>query len=138
MIAIILLSAILSFAIFAWDKSSGLSAEERREIGILKSIGWETGDVLLLKTWEGIIISLTSFLVGVILAYLHVFFFSASLFAHALKGWAILYPEFRLTPVIDPYQIAILFFLTVFPYSAATIIPSWRSATVDPDAAMRS
>jgi ABC-type lipoprotein release transport system permease subunit len=138
MVVVMLSVAVLSFIIFAWDKATGLSAEERKEIGILKSIGWETGDVLLLKTWEGIIISLTSFLVGVILAYLHVFFFSASLFAHALKGWSVLYPEFRLTPVIDPYQLAVLFFLTVFPYSAATIIPSWRAATVDPDAAMRS
>ena len=138
MVVVMLFVAVLSFIIFAWDKATGLSAEERKEIGILKSIGWETGDVLLLKAWEGIMISLTSFLAGVILAYLHVFFFSASLFAHALKGWSILYPEFRLTPVIDPYQLAVLFFLTVFPYSAATIIPSWRTATVDPDAAMRS
>ena len=138
MVIVILSVAVLSFIIFAWDKATGLSAEERKEIGILKSIGWETADVLLLKSWEGVIISLSAFLAGVILAYCHVFFLSASLFAHALKGWAVLYPQFRLTPVVDAYQLAVLFFLTVVPYSAATIIPSWRTATVDPDAAMRS
>jgi ABC-type lipoprotein release transport system permease subunit len=138
MVVVILGVAVLSFIIFAWDKATGLSAEERKEIGILKSIGWETGDVMLLKTWEGVIISLTAFLAGVVLAYCHVFFFSASLFAHALKGWSVLYPEFHLTPAIDPYQLAILFFLTVVPYAVATIIPSWRTATIDPDAAMRS
>ena len=138
MVIVILSVAVLSFIIFAWDKATGLSAEERKEIGILKSIGWETADVLLLKSWEGVIISLSAFLAGVILAYCHVFFFSASLFAHALKGWAVLYPQFRLTPVVDAYQLAVLFFLTVVPYTAATIIPSWRTATVDPDAAMRS
>jgi ABC-type lipoprotein release transport system permease subunit len=138
MVVVILAVAVLSFIIFAWDKATGLSAEERKEIGILKSIGWETGDVMLLKTWEGVIVSLTAFLAGVVLAYCHVFFFSASLFAHALKGWSVLYPEFRLTPAVDPYQLAILFFLTVVPYAVATIIPSWRTATIDPDAAMRS
>ena len=138
MVIVMLTVAVLSFIIFAWDKATGLSAEERKEIGILKSIGWETSDVLLLKFWEGTIVSLSAFLCGVNLAYCHVFFFSASLFEHPLKGWSVLYPQFRLTPVIDPYQLAVLFFLTVVPYTAATIIPSWRTATVDPDAAMRS
>jgi ABC-type lipoprotein release transport system permease subunit len=138
MMVVILAVAVLSFIIFAWDKATGLSAEERKEIGILKSIGWETSDVLLLKFWEGIVISLTAFLTGTVLAYCHVFFFSAALFEHALKGWSVIYPQFRLTPMIDPYQLSVLFFLTVLPYTAATIIPAWLSATVPPDAAMRS
>ena len=137
MTLIILASSLLSFIIFAWDKATGLSAEERKEIGILKSIGWETSDVLLLKFWEGIVVSLTAFLLGVILAYGHVFFLSAPLFAQALKGWSVIYPDFKLLPVVDAYQLAVLFFLTVVPYTAATIIPCWRAATIDPDAAMR-
>jgi ABC-type lipoprotein release transport system permease subunit len=40
-------------------------------------------------------------------------------------------------PFIDPYQVATLFFLTVVPYTAATIIPSWGAATIDPDTIMR-
>ncbi|MDD2367455.1 MAG: FtsX-like permease family protein [Desulfuromonadaceae bacterium] len=137
MTLIILASALLSFIIFAWDKATGLSAEERKEIGILKSIGWETSDVLLLKFWEGSAISLTAFLAGVVLAYGHVFFLSAPLFVQALKGWSVIYPEFHLVPVVDPYQLSVLFFLTVVPYTVATVIPCWRAATIDPDAAMR-
>jgi ABC-type lipoprotein release transport system permease subunit len=134
----VLASSVLSFIIFAWDKATGLSAEERREIGILKSIGWESADVLLLKFWEGTVVSLTAFLAGVLLAYGHVFFFSASLFEHALKGWSIIFPRYRLAPALDGYQLTVLFFLTVLPYTAATLVPCWRAATVDPDAAMRS
>ena len=137
MTLIILASSLISFIIFAWDKATGLSAEERKEIGILKSIGWETSDVLLLKFWEGIVISLTAFLLGVVLAYGHVFFLSAPLFAQALKGWSVIYPRFQLVPVVDAYQLAVLFFLTVVPYTTATVIPCWRAATIDPDAAMR-
>ena len=134
----ILIGALLAFIIFAWDKASGLSQEERREIGILKAIGWETSDVLLMKFWEGLVVSLSSFLMGLILAYLHVFFTSAAVFGPVLKGWSVLYPQFKLTPFIDFSQIVTLFFLTVVPYAVATIIPSWRAATIDPDAVMRT
>jgi ABC-type lipoprotein release transport system permease subunit len=137
MTLMVLASALLSFIIFAWDKATGLSAEERKEIGVLKSVGWETTDVLLLKFWEGLVISLTAFLLGVVLAYGHVFFLSAPLFAQALKGWSVIYPRFQLVPVVDAYQLAVLFFLTVVPYTIATVIPCWRAATIDPDAAMR-
>ncbi len=138
-IVLVLLSGgILAFAIFAWEKASGLSAEEKREIGILKAIGWETGDVLKMKFWEGALISLTAFLLGYVAAYLHVFRFSSTLFEPVLKGWAVLYPRFELVPAVDGFQVATLFFFTVFPYTVATIVPIWRAAITDPDAVMRS
>jgi hypothetical protein len=137
MIIVILTAAILAFIILAWDKATGLSAEDRREMGILKAIGWETSDVLLMKFWEGVAVSLTAFLAGVILAYVHVFFASSTLFEPALKGWSVLYPEFKLTPFVGVYEVANLFFLTVVPYTVATIVPSWRAAIIDPDSVMR-
>lgn len=137
-ILLVLLSgAILAFAIFAWEKASGLSAEERREIGILKAVGWETADVIRLKTLEGAVVSAAAFLLGYLLAYLHVFHFGAALFAPVLKGWAVMYPDFRLTPFVDELQVATLFFFTVFPYTLATVVPIWRAAVVDPDQVMR-
>jgi ABC-type lipoprotein release transport system permease subunit len=134
---VLLAGVILAFIIFAWDKASGLSAEERREIGILKAIGWETGDILRMKFWEGAIVSLSAFFLGYLLAYYHVFFTSAALFEPVLKGWAILYPSFNLLPSVDLLQVATLFFFTVFPYTVATIIPIWRASVTDPDIVMR-
>jgi ABC-type lipoprotein release transport system permease subunit len=133
----LLSAAILAFGILAWEKASGLSAEEKREIGILKAIGWETGDVIKMKFWEGLLISLTAFLVGFIAAYVHVFHFAASLFEPVLKGWAVLYPRFQLTPHIDGLQVATLFFFTVVPYAAAVLVPIWKAAITDPDSVMR-
>jgi ABC-type lipoprotein release transport system permease subunit len=133
----VLSGALLAFVIFAWDKATGLSAEERKEIGILKAVGWDTGDVLLMKFWEGIAVSLSAFLIGAVLAYFHIFAGSAPLFEPVLKGWSVLYPEFRLTPDLDSSLLAVLFFLTVVPYTVATIVPAWRAATVDPDEVMR-
>jgi ABC-type lipoprotein release transport system permease subunit len=137
MVLMLLVGAGLAFAILAWEKASGLSADERREIGVLKAIGWETGDVLKMKLWEGGLISGVGFLLGFFLAYLHVFTFSAPLFAPAIKGWSVLYPDFHLTPAVDGLQLASLFLFTVVPYTAATLIPVWHAAVIDPDTVMR-
>lgn len=133
----LLSAAMLAFAILAWDKAAGLSAEERREIGILKGIGWETADVLAMKAWEGALVSLGAFLLGYLAAWLHVFHGEAALFRPVLQGWAVLYPHFRLTPQVDGLQLVTLFFFTVFPYTAAVLVPIWRAAITDPDAVMR-
>jgi ABC-type lipoprotein release transport system permease subunit len=134
---VILIAVVLAFAIFAWDRASGLSAEERREIGILKAVGWETRDILQMKFWEGGVISLLAFLCGYLLAYLHVFYTGAPLFESVLKGWSVLYPSFSLTPSVDGLQLATLFFFTVLPYVVAIIFPIWQVAITDPDAIMR-
>jgi ABC-type lipoprotein release transport system permease subunit len=137
LLMIVLGCALLAFLILAWDKASGLSSEEKKEIGILKAIGWETSDILLLKFWESLVISLSAFLTGIVLAYVHVFMGSAKLFSPIIKGWSVLYPDFKPVPFIDFGQIAALFFLAVVPYLIAGIIPSWKAATADPDSVMR-
>lgn len=137
-VLVLLIGNVLAFFIFAWDKATGLSAEERTEIGILKALGWDTADILMMKFWEATIISLTSYTTGVIIAYIHVFFTDSFLFEHALKGWSVLYPKFHLTPTVNDYQLILLFFLTVMPYTLSTIIPAWRVSITDPDIVMRN
>ena len=131
-------SALAAFCILAWDKATGLSAGERREIAVLKALGWDAADVLALKGWEGAVLSLTAFLAGTVAAYTHVFYFDAPLLAQVLKGWSVLFPPLRLVPHVDLYQVAVIGCCTVVPYIAATLAPSWRAAVTDPDAVFRS
>jgi ABC-type lipoprotein release transport system permease subunit len=137
MLLTVFVAALAAFCILAWDKATGISAEERREIGVLKALGWGTGDVLELKFWEGVAVSLTSFLLGLIAALLHVFTFGASLLSPVIQGWSVLYPDFRFTPSISVYQLCVLAFLTVVPYIASTVAPSWKAAITDPEEVMR-
>jgi ABC-type lipoprotein release transport system permease subunit len=138
MVLLVLATTLLSFLILAWDKATGLSAEERREIGILKAVGWETSDILMMKLWEGIAVSLVSLLLGGGLAYAHVFIGQAPLILPVLKGWSTLSPQLSLTPHITLNLLIVLGSLTLIPYSVATIVPAWRAATIDPDMVMRS
>ncbi len=132
-----LAASLAAFAIFAFDKASGLSAEERREIGILKALGWDTSDILAMKLWEGALLALFAFLIGAVAAYAHVFLFQAGVLAPVLKGWAVLYPQAPLTPQIDRLQLVTLAMLTIVPFIAATLVPVWKAAITDPEVVMR-
>jgi len=130
-------AALIAFCILAWDKATGISADEKQEIGILKAIGWDTSEVLVLKFWEGLIIAMTSYCIGIIVAYLHVYAFDAVLLAPIIKGWSVLFPDFHLTPQLDPYLVFTIGFLTITPYVASTVIPAWKAAITDPETIMR-
>ncbi len=134
--SICLLSALAAFIILAWDKASGLSPEERREIAILKVLGWETSDILAIRFWESVIVSGLACIVGMTAAYIHVVYFSAALFRPVLMGWSVLRPELHLLPRLAAGDILLIFAFTVIPYLAATVIPAWRSATVPADSAL--
>jgi ABC-type lipoprotein release transport system permease subunit len=136
-IVVVLLVPGLSFVIFAWDKAAGLSPDERREIGILKAIGWETEDVIVMKCYEAAAVSCTAFALGAGLAIAAVGL-RWPLVVPALTGWSTLYPSFRAMPAVGAYQVAMLFLLAVVPYLVATVVPSWRAATIDPDLVMRT
>ncbi len=129
--------AILAFAILVWDRASGLTAEEKKEIGILKALGWSTEDVLEMRTCEGVLLALNSYLLGIILAYIHVFYLNAPLLRPVLLGWSTLYPSFELMPALSLEDLLLIFMVSVVPFMAAVIVPSWRASTIDPDEAMR-
>lgn len=138
MLLAVFASAAVAFCILAWDRATGAAAEDRHEVAILKAVGWDTADVLAWKFWEGAAISLTSFLVGALAGWVHVFTFQAPLLSRVMKGWSVLFPAFDLPAEVDPAQLLALAFLTVVPYLAATVLPAWRLAALDPDAVLRS
>ncbi len=134
--SVCLLAALAAFAILAWDKASGLSPEERREIAILKILGWETSDVLALRFWEGGLVAGLAFFLGTTLAYLHVVFGGAALFRPVLMGWSVLQPALTLAPQVTPKEVLLLLAFTVLPYLAVTVIPAWRAASAPAESAL--
>ena len=131
------LISLLAFLILAWDRASGLSREERKELGILKGIGWQINDVLLLKFFEGIFISVTATLLGILASLFHIFIFDAWLIRSFFIGWSVLYPDYNLKMVIDGSSLLIIFLISVIPYLSASVIPAWKGAIADPAEAMQ-
>lgn len=133
----LLIAAFTAFFILIYDKTSGLSIEDRREIGILKAVGWQVENILQIKFIEGGLISLFSFFLGTGIALFYVFTMQAPVLRDLFTGASSLKPSFNLIPVIDIQILSLIFILTVPIYIMATIIPSWRAAIIDADEVMR-
>ncbi len=129
--------SIFTFFIIIYDKASGLSSEEKKEIGVLKAVGWTIDDILKMKFYEAFIISFVSFITAISLSMFYVYFLNAPILRDIFIGYSSLKPQFQLPFSFDFQTFSIIFFLSIPIYIAATIIPSWRVASLDADEVMR-
>lgn len=127
--SVCLLVALLAFIILAWDKASGMSEEEKREVAILKLLGWQTRDIMFVRFTESLIVAFFSFIIGWTSAWLHILA-GGSLFSSVLLGWSVLRPELNVVPPLTLSDTLFIFVLSVLPYLCATIIPVWKSSTI--------
>ena len=129
--------ALFTFFIIIYDKASGLSSEEKKEIGIQKALGWKIDDILKQKFYESFIVSFFAYSIAITFAIFFVFILKAPLIRDIFSGYSILKPKFSLMFTIDISTLALIFFITIPIYVGATIIPSWYAATLEADEVIR-
>ncbi len=133
---ILYLVSIVTFMLILYQRYSMVYSTERKEIGILRAVGWSIKDILKLKFYENLVIVLVSFTLGVVLAYLYVFMLDAPLLNHIFLGSANLANHVTFVPVIKFGILGSIFLFYAVPFLAAVLIPAWKIAVTPPKEAM--
>ena len=133
---ILYLITLVTFMLILYQRYAMVYSTERKEIGILRAVGWSIKEVLKLKLYENLIIVTVSFVSGVVLAYFYVFILGAPLLKEIFLGGANLANEVTFVPVVEFGILGSLFLFYAVPFLAAVLIPAWRIAVTPPKEAM--
>jgi ABC-type lipoprotein release transport system permease subunit len=127
---------LVNVMIIAWSLVGQISFHLRKEIGILKAIGWDTGDIMVVKTFETLIIGLAAVVAGLI-AGIGFMLMGAPGVKGMIIGWADIYPDFPIPLHVDGATVFLIIILGLVPLLAGALVPIWKIGTLDPDQAIR-
>lgn len=133
---ILYLVTIVTFMLILYQRYSMVYSTERKEIGILRAVGWSIKDILKLKFYETVVVVFISYIVGVVLAYLYVFIFDAPLLSQIFLGGVNLENHVEFQPVLKFGLLGSIFLFYAIPFLAAVLIPAWKIAVTPPKEAM--
>ena len=133
---ILYLVTIVTFILILYQRYSMVYSTEKREIGILRAVGWSIKDILKLKFYENLVIVLVSFIAGVTLAYFYVYLFHAPLLSQIFLGGSNLGNTVTFVPVLKFGILGSIFLFYAIPFLAAVLIPAWKIAVTPPKEAM--
>lgn len=134
---ILYMIVLLTFMMILYQRYSMVQSSDKKEIGILRAVGWSIKDVIILKVTESFVVALFAFLIGFIAAFIYVFYLDAPLLGAIFYGFSNLPTDISLSKSIDLSLMSLLFLFYILPFMAAVLIPSWRASVIDPLEAMR-
>ena len=130
---LILLTTVL---LLVWAQSAHISVDVSKEIGILKAVGWQTGEIIEMRMMESLILGLGGTSIGILAGFVYALMGTPGISGYCL-GCASVYPKFPVPVNCDFQSIVLLFILGVLPLMGVSAIPAWLAGVVDPDEAIR-
>lgn len=129
--------SLITFMLILYQRYAMINSTEKKEIAILRAVGWSIKDVIRLKISETLVIALFAFLIGVILAYGYVFVAQAPLLREIFLGFGNLQNEIHFTPYVDFGMLSSMFLFFIVPFVASVLIPVWKIAITDAGEALK-
>jgi ABC-type lipoprotein release transport system permease subunit len=135
--ALLWLVVLLAVVLLAFTASSAGSEEARREVGLLKALGFDTVDVLEIRMFESITLSLLGVSLGISFAIIFDFILGAPLLAGYILGWGLVLLPGGIPLAISLSTIFTVYAVGLIPILVAAVVPSWRNAITEPDVVLR-
>jgi len=135
--ALLWLVVLLAVILLAFTASSAGSEEARREVGLLKALGFDTVDVLEIRMLESITLSLLGVSLGISIAIIFDFILGAPLLAGYILGWSLVLLPGGLPLTISLPTLFTVYAVGIIPILVAAVVPSWRNAITEPDVVLR-
>ena len=121
------LMLLVNIMLLVWSHASGAALFFKKEVGILKALGWSLPDILQARLIATALLSLFACLVGLWLGLFYVYLGAPGIREYFL-GWTAIYPKFTLPLHISIESIATLLALGTVPMLAAALVPAWVAA----------
>lgn len=134
---ILFIVVIFTFILVLYQRYSMISSNDKREIGILKAVGWSIKDIIKLKIIENFIVAFMAFIIGVIFAYIFVFILQAPILKNIFIGFSNIKNDFILNQNIKISNLITLFLFFMIPFLSAVLIPVWKIAVIDATKSMK-
>ncbi|MBU1054019.1 MAG: FtsX-like permease family protein [Proteobacteria bacterium] len=127
---------LVTILLLVWAQSAHISVDMSKEIGILKAVGWQTGEIIEMKMMESLILGIGGTSAGILAGFVYALMGTPGISGYCL-GCASIYPKFPVPVNCDFMSVSLLFILGVLPLTAISAIPAWLAGVVDPDDTIR-
>jgi ABC-type lipoprotein release transport system permease subunit len=134
---VLFIVVIFTFILILYQRYSMISSSDKKEIGILKAVGWSIKDIIKLKIIENFIVGFMAFIIGVIIAYIFVFILNAPILKNIFIGFSNVQNDFILNASIEFTTLITLFLFFIIPFLSAVLIPVWKIAVIDANESMK-
>jgi putative ABC transport system permease protein len=131
------LPALLAALLLISERIAAVGAAARREIAVLRSVGWSMQDILRLKIFESLLVAASGLAFGLAGAYVWIFPLHAPGIFAFFGGSMPIAPTLHLVPQVDPAQLLGIALGTLGPFLASSAFAAFRAASMDPATALR-
>ena len=136
-IALLWAMMLATVVLLAFTVSSAGSDETRREVGLLKALGFDTVDILEVRMVESVVLGVLGASLGISFAIIFDFVLGAPILSGFLLGWNVQIMNAGLPLAISIPTIFVVYSVAIIPILVASVVPAWRNAITEPDVVLR-